>query len=347
MELYQNLMKQCIELARLGVGQTSPNPLVGCVIIDDENNIVSTGFHKKYGEFHAERDALNKLDNANNCTLIVNLEPCCHYGKTPPCTDIIINKGIKMVIYGMKDPNPLVSGKGIDILKGAGIDVVGPVLENECKKLNEIFIKNKSQNKTFVAIKTATTIDGKIATYCGNSKWITSDNARNRAKELRSFYDAILTSSATVIADNPEMKHKNKIILDKDLKTDLNSKIYNEGNIFVFCKSPEILKNGNISFIKTPLKNDMLDIEFVLNTIFELGIMSVFVEAGGTLCGNMLPYADKLYHFTAPKILADNSAKACFDGSVKENISQCTSLLYECTEILSPDILNVYSVKPL
>ena len=347
MELYNNLMNQCIQLARLGIGQTSPNPLVGCVIIDAENNIVSTGYHKKYGEFHAERDALNKLDSANGCTLIVNLEPCCHYGKTPPCTDIIIDKGIKKVVYGMKDPNPVVAGKGIDILKEAGIDVVGPVLEDECKKLNEIFIKNKSQNKTFVAIKTASTIDGKIATYCGNSKWITSDCARNRAKELRSFYDAILTSSATVIADNPEMKHKNKIILDKDLKTDLNSKIYNEGNIFVFCKSPGILKKGNITFIKTPLKNDMLDIEFVLNTIFELGIMSVFVEAGGTLCGNMLPYADKLYHFTAPKILADNSAKACFDGSVKENISQCTSLLYECTEIFPPDILNVYSVKPL
>ena len=340
-------MKQCIDLAKLGIGHTYPNPLVGCVIIDENNNAVSTGYHRMYGEAHAERAALNKLQDAKGCTLIVNLEPCCHHGKTPPCTDIIIEKGIDRVVFGMKDPNPLVAGKGIEILKKAGIDVVGPVLEDECKKLNEIFIKNKTQNKTFVAIKTASTIDGKIATYCGDSKWITSEAARLKARELRACYDAILTSSAIVIADNPEMKHKNKIILDKDLKTDLNSKIYQDGNVFVFCKSPKVLSDKNITFIETPVNNGMLDIEFVLNKIFEQGIMSLFVEAGGILCGSMLPYADKLYHFVAPKILADNSAKSCFDGSQKENISQCASLVYEFTEIYPPDLLNVYTVKPL
>ena len=345
MDIYKNAMRKCIELAKRGYGKTSPNPMVGCVILDKNGDEISTGYHKEYGAFHAERDALSKLDNANDYTLVVNLEPCCHYGKTPPCTDIIIEKGIKTVVYGMQDPNPLVAGKGLQILKDAGIEIVGPVLEDECKKLNEIFIKNKTENKTYVAIKTATTIDGKIATSNGNSKWITSEAARQKAKELRSRYDAILTSSSTVIADNPEMKHKIKIILDKDLKTDINDNIYQDGKIYVFCANKQIQNQNNITYIQTPVVAGMLDLDFVLSKLFEFGIMSVFVEAGGKLCGSMLKYADKLYHFTAPKILSDNSAKACFDGIKKDTISQCTSLIYEKTEIYLPDILNIYSVK--
>lgn len=347
MNTYENAMHKCIELAKLGVGKTSPNPIVGCVILDNNGNEIATGYHKEYGTFHAERDALNKLNNAIGSTLIVNLEPCCHYGKTPPCTDIIIEKGVKTVVYGMKDPNPLVAGKGLQILQNAGIKIIGPVLENECKNLNEIFIKNKTENKTYVAIKTATTIDGKIATSNGNSKWITSEAARKKAKELRKSYDAILTSSSTVIADNPEMKHKIKIILDKDLKTNINSNIYKNGKIYVFCANAQFKNKNqnNITYIQSPLNNGMLDIDFVLSKLYELGIMSVFVEAGGKLCGSMLKYADKVYHFIAPKILSDNSAKACFDGDKKDNISQCSSLVYVKTEIYPPDILNIYSVK--
>lgn len=338
---YENLMRKCISLAKQGSGNTSPNPLVGCVIINDDGEIVSTGYHAKCGQNHAERDALLKPGDYRGCTLIVNLEPCSHYGKTPPCADLIIEKGIKKVVYGMQDPNPIVNSNGLKKLKAAGIEIAGPVLEDECKKLNEIFIKNQLEHKTFVALKTATTIDGKIASYNGNSKWITSDNARNKVKEIRAQYDAILTSSSTVIADNPTMAHKNKVILDRLLKTDIHSKIYEQGNIFVFCEK-DMPSSVNITYIKTPIENDKLNIEFILNTLYKRGIMSVLVEAGGILNGSFLPYIDKLYHFTAPKILSDNRGKSCFAGAKAERISDCVNLKYETTEIYPPDILNIY-----
>ena len=348
MNNYKKEMRKCITLAKKAAGQTSPNPMVGCVILNEAGEVVSTGYHKRYGEFHAERDALNKLKSAKNCTLVVNLEPCCHQGKTPPCTDIIIEKGIKKVVYGMKDPNPVVGGKGLKMLKDAGIELVGGVLEDECRKLNRIFIKNKTQNKTFVAIKTATTIDGKIATRTGNSKWITSDKARREVYKLRKQYDAILTSSATVIADNPKMEHKKKIVLDRELKTDFETaQIYKQGEIIVFYDRNLACKyNTNtdrITFIPAPVKDKKLDIEFILNKLFELGIMSVFVEAGGGVNESFLPYADKLYHFIAPKILGDNNGKSCFCGSECDLISECTSLKFESAKNFSPDILITYT----
>lgn len=340
---FEKEMKLCIRLAQKAIGKTSPNPMVGCVILDENGRIISTGYHKKYGDFHAEREALNKIEKGQGDTLVVNLEPCCHYGKTPPCTDIIIDKGIKRVVYGMKDPNPVVSGKGLKILSDAGIEIIGPIFENECRQLNEIFIKNKTKNLPYVALKTATTIDGKISTSKGDSKWITSPKARNAGRRLRKKYDAILTSSSTVIADNPEMKHKNKIILDRDLKTDLNSKIYRQGNIYVFCaKEPQVLKK-RITYIKTPIIDNKLDILFVLKKVFELGITSIFVEAGGTLNGSFLQYIDKLYHFIAPKIISDNSAKSCFEGRNISKITDCFSLKFIKNKNYYPDILNIYS----
>ena len=337
-------MNRCIELAKSAQGNTSPNPLVGCVILDKDGNIISEGFHEKYGQNHAERNALLKLDNAKGCTLIVNLEPCSHYGKTPPCADLIIEKGIKTVVYGMQDPNPIVSGRGLQKLKDAGIEVIGPVLEDKCKKLNEIFIKNQTQHKTFAAIKTATTIDGKISTTSGDSKWITSDSARNEVRSLRNIYDAILTSSSTVIADNPTMEHKCKIILDRNLKTDLNSTIYKQGKIYIFHEKNLNSKNtNNITYIKTPVIEGKLDPQFILNELFELGIMSVFIEAGGGVNESFLPYIDKLYHFIAPKILGDNSGKSCFYGKNADKISQCTNLQFEDFKQFPPDILISYT----
>ncbi len=345
--MYTKEMKKCISLARKASGKTSPNPLVGCVVLNAGGEVVATGYHKKYGDFHAERDALNKIQNAKGCTLVVNLEPCCHKGKTPPCTDIIIEKGIKKVVYGMKDPNPIVSGKGLKLLKSAGIDVVGPVLEDECKSLNEVFIKNMALKKTFVAIKTATTADGKISTHNGDSKWITSEKARNYARKLRQNYDAILTSSSTVIADNPAMNHKVKIILDSELKTDLNSNIYKQGEIYVFHDKKLKPKNKSeiITYVPAPLKDGKLDIEFILNKLFELGIMSVFVESGGKLSGSFLSYADKIYQFIAPKILNDNSGKSCFDGDKADKISECHNFKIEGTKLLDKDLLITYK-KP-
>lgn len=349
MKQYITQMNKCIELAKLAQGDTSPNPLVGCVIINNQGEVVSTGYHKKYGENHAERDALLKLENAKDCTLIVNLEPCSHHGKTPPCTDLIIEKGIKKVVYGMQDPNPIVAGRGLQKLKDAGIEVIGPVLEDECKKLNEIFIKNHTEKKTFIALKTATTIDGKIATYNGDSKWITSDKARAKVRNIRKKYDAILTSSSTVIADNPTMEHKKKIILDRELKTDFNSKIYEQGEIYVYydeSQNSEILnqvQNDRIFFIPTPVRNGKLDIKYIINSLYELKIMSVLVEAGGEVNASFMPYIDKLYHFIAPKILGDNSGRSCFNGTSVEKIADCTNLKLENSQIFEPDILITYT----
>lgn len=331
MKQYFQHMYKCIELAKQAQGDTSPNPLVGCVILNPQGEIISTGYHKKYGENHAERNALLKLDDAKDCTLIVNLEPCSHFGKTPPCADLIIEKGIKKVVYGMLDPNPLVSGRGLEKLKTAGIEVIGPVLEDECKKLNEVFIKNQTKKQTFVAIKTATTIDGKIATHCGDSKWITSDSARTEVRNLRKKYDAILTSSATILTDNPTMEHKKKIILDRENKTDHSTNIYKQGEIYVFSKE------------NTPVKDNKLDVEFILNKLYELGIMSVFVEAGGGVNNSFLPYCDKLYHFIAPKILGDNNGKSCFYGTSQDKIENCTNLKFESFQTFAPDILITYS----
>lgn len=344
MKQYITYMAKCIELAKQAQGLTSPNPMVGCVILNPQGEIISTGYHQKYGDNHAERDALLKLENATGCTLIVNLEPCSHFGKTPPCTDLIIEKGIKKVVYGMQDPNPIVAGKGLEKLKNAGIEIVGPVLENECKKLNEVFVKNHTEKKTFIALKTATTIDGKIATYCNDSKWITSASARNEVRNIRKKYDAILTSSATVIADNPTMEHKRKIILDRELKTDLNSKIYQQGEIFVFYDEKRNTPNiKNINFIPTPVKNNKLDINYIIDALYELKIMSILVEAGGGINEAFLPYLDKLYHFIAPKILGDNSGKSCFYGANIERISDCTNLKFEECIPYSPDVLIIYN----
>lgn len=344
MKQYDLLMKKCIELAKQAQGETSPNPLVGCIVLNDIGEIISTGYHKKYGKNHAERDALLKLDDAKNCTLIVNLEPCSHYGKTPPCADLIIEKGVKRVVYGMKDVNPIVAGNGLKKLIDAGIEVIGPILEDECRKLNEIFIKNQVEHKTFVALKTATTIDGKIATSTNDSKWITSDFAREEVRNIRKRYDAILTSSSTILADNPTMEHKCKVILDRKLKTNSQMTIYKQGKIFVFhsLKNQSSLSNNNLQYIYTPIVNNKLDIEFILEELYKRGIMSVLIEAGGKLNGSFLPYIDRLYHFVAPKILGDNNGKSCFYGKDVEKISNCTNLNFESVELFPPDILVNY-----
>ena len=337
--MQEKYMKMCIELAKQAEGMTSPNPLVGCVVTDEFDNVVATGYHHKCGENHAERDALLKINKGMGETLYVNLEPCSHWGKTPPCTDIIIEKGIKNVVVGTLDPNPKVSG--IQILTDAGINVQTGVLENECLKLNEIFFKNIKEHKTFIALKTATTLDGKIATSSGSSKWITGESAREEVKKIRNRYDAILTSSSTVLADNPTMTHRKKVILDRTLKTDLNSNIYQDGEIYIFNELKQ-QDDGRIHFIKTPTFENKISLEFVFARLYELGIMSVLIEAGGKLNGRALKYVDKIYHFIAPKITGDNNSKSCFDYRNITEISECKE--FELSEInhFNKDILLTY-----
>lgn len=343
----EELMKKCIELAERGRGNASPNPMVGCVVLNSEGDIISEGYHHKYGENHAERDALLKITDGTDRggTLIVNLEPCSHFGKTPPCADLIIERGIKKVVIGSKDNNPKVNGGGIKKLTDAGIEVVCGVLENECRKLNEVFFTDVEQNRVFVALKTATTLDGKIATKTGNSKWITSDRSRQRAKELRGYYDAILTSSSTVIADNPEMKHKLKIIIDRELKTDFNSNIYKDGKIILVTGgNSEKSLPDNVERLICPIVDGKIDLKYLMRELYNRGIKSVFVEAGGKLSGSFLKenLVDKIYQFIAPKVLNDNSGKSCFDG---DNILKMTdSKLFKINSLeqIENDILVTY-----
>lgn len=340
---YENYMKKCIELAKNGEGQTSPNPMVGCVVLDKNENEISTGYHHKYGDNHAERDALLKLHNGEEKggTLIVNLEPCSHHGKTPPCADLIIERGLKKVVIGMQDVNPIVAGNGINKLKKAGIEVISGIMEEECKKLNEIFIKNMTQNKCFIAIKTATTLDGKIATSNGSSKWITSSAAREKVKEIRNCYDAIMTTSSTILADNPTMLHRKKIILDRRLKTNLEAPIYKNGEIYLFNETLDMFEGG-VNFIKTPVKANKLDLEFVFERAYELGIKSILIESGGILNGSALKYADKIYHFIAPKITGDNSSLSCFNFQKINDINNSLNFEIESIEHFEPDILLTY-----
>ena len=328
-DLDEKYMKMCFSLANKGRGRVSPNPLVGCVVLDKNGKPVSKGYHKKYGKNHAERDALTKLKNneASGGTLYVNLEPCSHYGKTPPCVDLIIEHKIKKVVFAMRDPNPKVDG--ITKLKNAGIEVVEGVLEEEAKFLNRIFIKNITKQMPYVVLKTATTLDGKIATKTGDSKWITSENARKEVYNMRKDFDCIMTSSNTVIADNPSMEHRFKCVLDKDSRTNPNSKIYKQGEIYIATKN------------NTPLKNNNLDIKHVLKELYKQGICSVFVECGGTLAGSMFKdgLIDEIYQFIAPKILNDNTGKSCFNGDSLEKISDCKKFRIYETKIISPDIL--------
>lgn len=361
MKKYEKYMKKCIKLALKGDGKTSPNPLVGCIVLNKNGEVISTGYHKKYGELHAEADALSKLSNneAQGGTLIVNLEPCSHFGKTPPCADLIIKKRIKRLVIGMKDPNPLVAGEGIEKCKQAGIEVIENILYDEATKLNEVFIKNMTQKKVFVAIKTATTLDGKIATKTGSSKWITSENARKEVQKIRNRYDAILTTSSTVIKDNPSMtctlkngKNPVKIILDRELKTDFNSKIYSLNGEKVYIFADETIDNSktlstatNVAVIKCPVHNYKLNLNFVFEKLFDLGIRSVLVEAGGKLNGELISMGlvDKIYQFIAPKILGDKEGVNAFEGRIVNEINDTLNFQLEKIQTFPPDILLIYT----
>ncbi|MBE7709215.1 MAG: bifunctional diaminohydroxyphosphoribosylaminopyrimidine deaminase/5-amino-6-(5-phosphoribosylamino)uracil reductase RibD [Cyanobacteria bacterium SIG32] len=330
--LDEKYMHMCLELAEQGRGKVSPNPMVGCVILDINGNIVSKGYHKKYGENHAERDALLKLRNneAEKGTLYVNLEPCSHYGKTPPCVDLIIERKIKRVVIASRDPNPKVNG--LSKLKESGIEVTEGVLEEEARFLNRIFFKNITQKLPYVVLKTATTMDGKIATKTGDSKWITSEESRKEVYRMREEFDCILTSSNTVIADNPTMKVNEgqiKCILDKDNRTSKDAKIYQQGQIYIANKD------------NTSLKNNQLDLRNVLEELYHRGVCSVFVECGGRLAGAFLRenLVDEIYQFIAPKIVNDNSAKSCFDGDSLEKIADCKRFRIYDTQLFGEDIM--------
>ncbi len=341
--MYEEYMKKCFELAKQGLGKTSPNPMVGCVVLDKNGKEISTGYHAKYGENHAERDALLKLKNGEeeDGTIIVSLEPCSHYGKTPPCVDLIIERKLKKVVFAMKDPNPIVSS--VQKLEENGIEVLSGVLEEEAKALNEVFVTNMTLKRPFVALKTATTLDGKVSTRTGDSKWITSSIARDKGHELREIYDAILTTSNTVLADNPNFNNKQKILIDRTLKVPTNMNFFKTGKIFIVHDETLTPSENlpNLEYIPCPTINGQIDITSLLKILFEKKIMSIFVEAGGNFNGSIidLGIVDKIYQFIAPKILADNTGQSAFAGRNVQLIKDCVEFKMQSVEKIGNDVL--------
>lgn len=351
---HEKYMKRCIELAKLGEGKVSPNPLVGAVVLDKYGNLAGEGFHEKYGEAHAEVNALNRAgENSKGGTLYINLEPCCHYGKTPPCIDRVIESGVKKLALGMTDPNPKVAGESIKKAREADIEVIENVLNTECMKLNEIFLKNIKENKPFIAIKTACTMDGKIATPEGKSKWITSESARRQVHRLRNKYDAILTGSKTVIADDPSLtcrlengSNPVRIVIDSGLITPVNSKIYNDDGAEVIIATSKNTEHKtsypkHIKFIECPLVNNKIDIGHLIKILYQMKIYSIIIESGGKLNGAFLEQnlADKVYFFLAPKLMGDENAFSSFEGNKIKNLEQCKMLTFQDVKSFPPDLM--------
>ena len=316
--LDEKYMKKAIKLAKLGEGNVAPNPLVGCVIVKD-NKIIGKGYHEKYGELHAERNALNDCkESPKGATLYVNLEPCCHQGKTPPCTEAIIEAGIGRVVVGTKDPNPAVSGKGIKALEKAGIKVTVGVLEEKCVNLNDIFFSYIKTRRPFVAIKYAMTLDGKIATFVGDSKWITGEKAREHVHKLRNKYSAIMVGVNTVIADNPMLNCRIeggvdpvRVVCDSNLRIPIDSKIVKTAKdirtIVVTTRSEaskiELLLNNKVEVLITSGKT--VNINEVLDYLGKSNIDSLLVEGGSILQSSFIreKLVDKVYAYIAPKLV--------------------------------------------
>jgi diaminohydroxyphosphoribosylaminopyrimidine deaminase/5-amino-6-(5-phosphoribosylamino)uracil reductase len=325
-----NYMNSCLELAKQAIGQTYPNPLVGCVIVSN-GKIISKGFHKKAGEHHAEKDAIYSLlgngeEIPEGSDLYVNLEPCCHHGRTAPCTDLIIEKKFKNVYVGMLDPNPLVAGKGIKQLEDAGIKTQVGILEAECQLINRSFVKNITKKETYFSLKAAITLDGLMADRNNKSKWITGPESRQKVHQLRSQHDGILVGIKTIRADNPSLNTRTKenqkqqkiIIVDKELEFDLNSKVVSINgveNISVLTTSTASkekkskLEEQGIRVITHPVENNYFD-KLLGKTLFGHGYCNLLVEAGPSLISSLInnQMADELHLFTAPIFLGTKNS---------------------------------------
>ena len=333
-------MSRALDLAKLGAGYVNPNPLVGAVIVKD-NKIIGEGYHKKYGEAHAEINAFNNATGpVAGATMYVTLEPCSHFGKTSPCVEAIINKGIKKVVVTVEDPNPLVAGRGIKILRESGIKVITGVLEDEAKKLNEIFIKFITTGLPFCGLKTAMTLDGKIATYTGDSRWVTNNKSREYVHRLRHKYSSIMVGIGTVLADDPLLttrlkdidgknpvrgKNPIRIIVDTKGNIPLDAKVLqcdeNTKTIVATTESAgdekikDIEKTG-AEVIITPSKDNRVDLSYLMRSLGEKKIDSILLEGGSSLNYSALKegIVDKVISFIAPKIIGGGSSKTPVGG---------------------------------
>ncbi len=320
-KIHEKYIKRCITLAKRAGGDTLPNPLVGCVIVKNDK-IIGEGFHKKFGFPHAEVEAIKSANEpVEDSTLYVNLEPCSHYGKTPPCADLIISKKIKKVIIGMKDPNPLVAGKGIKKLKNAGIEVITGILEDKCRELNEVFIKN-IRKKTFISLKLAATLDGKIAEPSGYSKWITNKKSRDYVHKIRFFCDGILVGAETIRKDNPNLnvrknnkviKELKKIVLTNSFNLDESFNIFKKAdNLYFLTQSNKIPKKFfKYNIIKYKNFKEIPDL------LYKNNIYNILVEGGSKISYFFIKanIIDKFYFFYSNKVMGGKDSISMINGS--------------------------------
>ena len=348
-------MDRALELAKKSLGRTSPNPLVGAVVVKN-NQIVGQGYHQGVGTAHGERVALEEAgDLAKGADLYVTLEPCNHFGRTPPCTKAIIEAGIKKVYVASIDPNPLVSGKGIEALQRAGIEVEVGLREKEAQELNEVFFKYITTKLPFIALKAACSLDGKIATRNGHSKWITGEEARKHSQGLRNIYDAIMVGKGTVLADDPQLncripggRDPIRIVVDSKLSISPKAKILN-----LTSTAPTIIattKNAPIDKIKVLAskgeiiqvnEGDQVDLLQLFKILGERKITSILVEGGGILNASIVSQGlmDKLYLYLAPILIGGQEAPGFIGGAGISKLQEALRLGDINIEKIGQDIL--------
>lgn len=355
----EKYMRLAMQLAGNAIGRTSPNPLVGAVIVKD-NRVVGCGWHRKAGTPHAEVHALNQAGElAQGADVYVTLEPCAHYGKTPPCAKALVEAKVKNVYGGLLDVNPKVAGKGFKILEDAGIHVEYGFLQDELRKQNEVFFKWIEHKKPFVVLKAAMTLDGKIATATGQSKWITNETSRAYGYKLRDIYDGIMVGINTVIEDNPMLtarvdggKNPIRIVVDSSLKIDINANVVQDKSAKTIVATTDkadkdkILKlqAQNVDVIVVDKdENDKVDIEKLLDILGQQNICSILVEGGATLSGSFVAkkLVDKVYFFIAPKIIGGKEAKTPVAGTGILNLQEALALKDIQIEKLEEDILII------
>lgn len=324
-------MQKALELAKKGCGFTAPNPMVGAVLVKD-GEIIGQGWHKKCGEPHAERNALADCKKSpKGATLYVTLEPCCHQGRQPPCVDAILQAGIKRVVVGSADPNPLVAGKGIQRLRVHGIEVTEGILQAECDRLNEVFFHYIQTKRPFVVMKYAMTMDGKIAAYTGLSKWITSEAARAHVQAQRHKYTAIMAGVGTVLADNPMLncrmeggKNPIRIICDTHLRTPLTAQVVTTAQeipmiLATSCTDREkqaAYQQAGCRILEVQERNGHVDLRELMKRLGEQEIDSILLEGGGTLNWTALEegIVQKVQAYIAPKLFGGAEAKTPIEG---------------------------------
>jgi diaminohydroxyphosphoribosylaminopyrimidine deaminase / 5-amino-6-(5-phosphoribosylamino)uracil reductase len=350
-------MKMALDLAASAKGRTNPNPIVGAILVKD-GVIVGSGLHRKAGEPHAEVHAFRMAgEHAEGATLYVTLEPCSHFGKTPPCANLVKESKVARVVVAMQDPNPQVAGRGIGLLREAGIVVEVGVLEKEARMLNERFVHNMVKRTPFVISKVAMTLDGKIAAYNGHSKWITGEESRHNVHLLRNEVDAILVGIGTVLADDPMLttrlesggKNPIRVVLDSDLKTPLEAKIIDtsEAKTWIVAKEgvnqekAKVLEEKGIEIINVPQTESGLDLSVLLNNLYEKGITDLLVEGGSEINGSFLRAGliNKFSIYVAPKILGGRDSLTPFTGDNAESMDEALEVIIHSVENVGEDIL--------